>query len=412
MNKEHIITITDIDGIAQEFTVDLEKPFIIGRSQKCDVPYPQDGLSREHLKVHFEQNKFIVTDLGGVNGTYVDEKKVENEKTAEVYSFSQVRIANLYVLDLNFDDLPTNVSENNFSVNSTFDSFSTTSKPKPETTLQPSFSTSSAKKSSRKTRTNYKRRNNVINMAMILLLFGGTVFLNKERIIKLIKKKKDVQKIVMDQEENEINEFEQESQTEIEVPKKVQLPDEEKNTKSIIAQIDADYFSQNASCNTELKNKFCNLFTVANSKSYGVILEDKNLKMHIDYNRFRLKNIKYFNSKPDQVALIISKFKVDTLKYLKEKNINLFEVFLTTPVFKKFKTVKYIKVDLESFFQSIQSLTTFNNQESASGAITFTDKESFLKMQQAQAEGKEMPKKEVTFKQVIPYLQRSISINP
>lgn len=55
---------------------------IIGRSAKCDVVVPHDGMSRQHCQIELENGEVFITDLGSTNGVLIDgEKIVPHTKT-------------------------------------------------------------------------------------------------------------------------------------------------------------------------------------------------------------------------------------------------------------------------------------------------------------------------------------------
>lgn len=55
---------------------------IIGRSAKCTVVVPHDGMSRQHCQIDVIDGEYFVTDLGSTNGVYIDGQRIEaNQKT-------------------------------------------------------------------------------------------------------------------------------------------------------------------------------------------------------------------------------------------------------------------------------------------------------------------------------------------
>lgn len=55
---------------------------VIGRSAKCDVVVPHDGMSRQHCQIELENGEVFITDLGSTNGVLIDgEKIVPHQKT-------------------------------------------------------------------------------------------------------------------------------------------------------------------------------------------------------------------------------------------------------------------------------------------------------------------------------------------
>lgn len=57
---------------------DLTKPqFTIGRSSKCDIQIDQESISRTHAVIVNDGKKVMVRDLGSTNGTYVNDRQVD-----------------------------------------------------------------------------------------------------------------------------------------------------------------------------------------------------------------------------------------------------------------------------------------------------------------------------------------------
>lgn len=76
------------DGKVLAAEVAKEK-FTIGRSARCDVVIPNEGLSREHCLVEIESGEIFITDLGSANGVLIDEERITpNQKTSYNLSFT------------------------------------------------------------------------------------------------------------------------------------------------------------------------------------------------------------------------------------------------------------------------------------------------------------------------------------
>ncbi len=77
-----------IDGLP--FAAEVEKErFSIGRSNKCDVVIPNEGLSREHCLVEIEEGDIYITDLASANGVLIDEERIKpNHRTQYNSSFA------------------------------------------------------------------------------------------------------------------------------------------------------------------------------------------------------------------------------------------------------------------------------------------------------------------------------------
>jgi DNA-binding NtrC family response regulator len=54
-----------------------ERDLTIGREPSCGICIPEASVSRQHARVHFRDGHWVLTDLGGRNGTIVDGEFVE-----------------------------------------------------------------------------------------------------------------------------------------------------------------------------------------------------------------------------------------------------------------------------------------------------------------------------------------------
>jgi pSer/pThr/pTyr-binding forkhead associated (FHA) protein len=52
-------------------------PVVIGRAAECDISVPADEMSRRHALVKPTQEGLAVEDLGSANGTYINNKRVQ-----------------------------------------------------------------------------------------------------------------------------------------------------------------------------------------------------------------------------------------------------------------------------------------------------------------------------------------------
>lgn len=72
---------------------------VAGRSADCDVQLPQDEVSRRHVRFERVEGRYEVVDLGSVNGTFVNGKRVERH-ALEIGDIVQVEGFQLtFVLD-------------------------------------------------------------------------------------------------------------------------------------------------------------------------------------------------------------------------------------------------------------------------------------------------------------------------
>ncbi len=64
--------------------IPLEKPEVtIGRNPACDIHIDNLAVSSSHARIAREGEKFFVEDLGSLNGTFLDGKRIEREELAE-----------------------------------------------------------------------------------------------------------------------------------------------------------------------------------------------------------------------------------------------------------------------------------------------------------------------------------------
>jgi pSer/pThr/pTyr-binding forkhead associated (FHA) protein len=59
------------------FVVPAERVIIVGRSEQCDITIPGTHLSRKHAELSIKGNQLLVKDLGSSNGTYLNDKAVD-----------------------------------------------------------------------------------------------------------------------------------------------------------------------------------------------------------------------------------------------------------------------------------------------------------------------------------------------
>ena len=73
------LRVTSPDGLTR--TVELQgATLILGRARDSDLSFPDDdGLSREHLKLEWNEDRWTVEDLGSKNGTFVDGHRVQGK---------------------------------------------------------------------------------------------------------------------------------------------------------------------------------------------------------------------------------------------------------------------------------------------------------------------------------------------
>ncbi len=73
-----------ISGDTDTTEVTLSPPAVIGRSRKADITIGHPLVSRRHCEiVAGEDNKYVVRDLGSLNGTFIGKEKIDGEAILE-----------------------------------------------------------------------------------------------------------------------------------------------------------------------------------------------------------------------------------------------------------------------------------------------------------------------------------------
>ena len=76
-------------GRAGESFFPSDERTLIGRSPECDVFLDDVTVSRKHAELVRDGDTFTITDLGSLNGTFVNKKRIE---TAELDDDDEVQI--------------------------------------------------------------------------------------------------------------------------------------------------------------------------------------------------------------------------------------------------------------------------------------------------------------------------------
>ncbi len=69
--------LTVVDGKASKRTVALRLPTTIGRSRDADLTVAHPQISRKHCELIESDGLVIIRDMGSLNGTYVDCKRIK-----------------------------------------------------------------------------------------------------------------------------------------------------------------------------------------------------------------------------------------------------------------------------------------------------------------------------------------------
>jgi two-component system cell cycle response regulator len=72
------------------------KTMVIGRGSECEIPVPDNSLSRTHAQVLKKENgRFYVSDFNSTNGTYLNDQKLAPGKAIEVKNGDLLKMGNM-----------------------------------------------------------------------------------------------------------------------------------------------------------------------------------------------------------------------------------------------------------------------------------------------------------------------------
>lgn len=90
MNEKPVLVAREGQLVGQRWTIDADE-FIIGRGHDCHIVLPERQVSRHHVKIIYDQNRYVLHDLGSKNGTHLNGKQVED--TAVLQDGDEIQIA-------------------------------------------------------------------------------------------------------------------------------------------------------------------------------------------------------------------------------------------------------------------------------------------------------------------------------
>lgn len=72
-----------VGGDAKSGEVNLKLPTVIGRGKEAGLTVPHALVSRRHSEIFERDGKLVVRDLGSLNGTFINNTRIEDEKVLE-----------------------------------------------------------------------------------------------------------------------------------------------------------------------------------------------------------------------------------------------------------------------------------------------------------------------------------------
>lgn len=98
------LTIKLMNGELIEQSVDSDV-VVIGRSAKCTVQIPHEGMSRQHCQLEVVNGEIFVTDLNSTNGVFIDNNRIEPNQRVPYNTFFQLSFGAVQNLQIDLEEL-------------------------------------------------------------------------------------------------------------------------------------------------------------------------------------------------------------------------------------------------------------------------------------------------------------------
>jgi S-DNA-T family DNA segregation ATPase FtsK/SpoIIIE len=89
----------------------------IGRSPKCTVVIPNEGISRQHCQLEIVDGEVFVTDLGSTNGVLIDGERIEAHKKIAYQTFLTLSFGPVQSLQIELEENKSSLQVNSLSQN-------------------------------------------------------------------------------------------------------------------------------------------------------------------------------------------------------------------------------------------------------------------------------------------------------
>ena len=96
-----MLTLADGEEIEYKMVKDSVS---IGRSSQCDLVITHESMSRQLCKIEFKNNEFFITDLGSINGVYIDGKKIPANSSIPFHTYLHLAFGYVTSAQLEMDD--------------------------------------------------------------------------------------------------------------------------------------------------------------------------------------------------------------------------------------------------------------------------------------------------------------------
>lgn len=104
------LTLKLVNGEVLEESVE-SNVCIIGRSAKCTVVVPHDGMSRQHCQIDVIDGEYFITDLGSTNGVYIDGQRIEPNRKTSYQTFLTLSFGAVQSLIIENEESPGSIRE-------------------------------------------------------------------------------------------------------------------------------------------------------------------------------------------------------------------------------------------------------------------------------------------------------------
>jgi pSer/pThr/pTyr-binding forkhead associated (FHA) protein len=91
-----LIEVTYPNSIIKTFRVEKSE-FFIGRAKSCDVYLDIDGISRQHLKVYFQNDEIFIQDNNSTNGVFIGSEKLHRNVKTKYISVVPIRLGPILI---------------------------------------------------------------------------------------------------------------------------------------------------------------------------------------------------------------------------------------------------------------------------------------------------------------------------
>ena len=95
--------------VGKYWPISHRKKMVIGRHSGCDIYIKDPSISKKHMLIYVneENNKVVIKDQNSTNGTIVNDKKVEAQKSIELTDNSKIKMGNIVIkfLDKNNSEI-------------------------------------------------------------------------------------------------------------------------------------------------------------------------------------------------------------------------------------------------------------------------------------------------------------------